>query len=1000
MSGSGLILRFLGPAASQRGPFGLLGLSPDRCTPEDVDRALSLQLERIARHPQASSPEADEVRLALHVSAAQLKDPAVRAALLGRWSELRQPSDIESFAEATWPSQPRRSWPAVRSAEGAFELVALQVLAHSGGWNAAAKRRLGALAHVYGLSLSEMALVLSRAGRQRPVAHLQTERKPAAIGARAVNTPATAPSPPKELLHASASGTPMRIATMLLFIGVVALFSLVVRVASDRLGHHMESAASPGGGRSAPGQGPSSVVTGSTSPDGIGLSDLETDRLVSGGRSDDAQALLDNLRRASKLMPVISSRAEEEFEGTLSVVADSWHRMPPGMVDAMLLEVSDFIRIADQKGGALRERALRTVCGDAEQLGAGARPNGASGVLRAVWSAGATCRLTRDDDLSNAVQSELASVMSMLKSACDAPAPPGGDRSSFWHGAAVALIAAGEKLTPVGVQGEQPLLLDAWAGWVEALRALRAVDSKAAADILECTLDDILVRGDDPTLHHVSHELITRLLGVMDWTPTGSGGVALIAWFDDPAVSDSDLAVITSWLIGQGAIQGIRLDMTLPSGAAGASPARRIELRDQYAMLLGLSPTSDRSHETDQWRTAAQEYLRTFPSNVRRTPEERLASAAQAARLNQAAAELWAQDTRAASSTIRGASSENIASLVRQQVSGMKAFDAGALARAAGAGADGQWARAYLASMNNADLRVIQLNQLRNTGGPQGVTDADVLAEAAVFGSPMQVRRLAQRIVIEFAERPDVVHGLLEALPRAGRQPATSEMIEQVTGRRLPPSSDSDWTHAARKALVERIIELLQDRERAEIDALSDIIDSAYAMQLRAFRDAKVRSESEADPRIAPSKPEQFQPLSADAESPEVPAANLPESSAAFAAALRAEMLSQARFFAEGSWTWTSLEELERRHAGRRTLARGTVQHFASEQVGLAEVMGYVVAAERSSRADQVRAIIDQMRRDRRSASHVFEQIEVAERAMLRLWAIRLGIDVPEASAT
>ena len=81
--------RFLGPQEAAGGPFALLGISPDRCNEGSVLLALERQLDRVNAHAQCDTPEADEVRLALHAAAAQLLDPFVRRHLIARWSKDR-----------------------------------------------------------------------------------------------------------------------------------------------------------------------------------------------------------------------------------------------------------------------------------------------------------------------------------------------------------------------------------------------------------------------------------------------------------------------------------------------------------------------------------------------------------------------------------------------------------------------------------------------------------------------------------------------------------------------------------------------------------------------------------------------------------------------------------------------------------------------------------------------------------------------------------------------
>src|SRR2546423_10516403 len=77
--------KFLGVSAGVEDPLGLLGLvgTPSGSLNEaGVIAALQRQLTRVGADPDALTPEADEVRLALHAAAARLLDPTTRRRML------------------------------------------------------------------------------------------------------------------------------------------------------------------------------------------------------------------------------------------------------------------------------------------------------------------------------------------------------------------------------------------------------------------------------------------------------------------------------------------------------------------------------------------------------------------------------------------------------------------------------------------------------------------------------------------------------------------------------------------------------------------------------------------------------------------------------------------------------------------------------------------------------------------------------------------------------
>ena len=64
---------------------------------------------------------------------------------------------------------------------------------------------------------------------------------------------------------------------------------------------------------------------------------------------------------------------------------------------------------------------------------------------------------------------------------------------------------------------------------------------------------------------------------------------------------------------------------------------------------------------------------------------------------------------------------------------------------------------------------------------------------------------------------------------------------------------------------------------------------------------------------------------------------------------------------------------------------------FAAAQVGVLELSIYVTAAERPALAGALVTILEENLLDRSAASSVFEQLVVTERAIMRVWSLRLG---------
>lgn len=159
------IVRFLGEEAGRGGPFALLGLKHEIEGNTQINRAVQRRLRQIECHPHRSTPDAQEVRLAIHSAASQLRDPTLREHLAQRWPE-GSPIDLPR----AWA--PRRAMQKLNP--GLIE-HARRIVGSSGGWNPVARRRLAHLARINRLGAFEVIRALGggRAGAARSAASEQ-----------------------------------------------------------------------------------------------------------------------------------------------------------------------------------------------------------------------------------------------------------------------------------------------------------------------------------------------------------------------------------------------------------------------------------------------------------------------------------------------------------------------------------------------------------------------------------------------------------------------------------------------------------------------------------------------------------------------------------------------------------------------------------------------------------------------------------------------------------
>lgn len=144
------ITMFLGSEAGKGGPFALLGLPHELRTDEQVYCATNHRLAQVDQHRHRSTPDADEVRLAIHAAASQLLDQSLRAELKLRW-----PAGTPAELPKAWRSIPSAKQLSVNMIHSAKCLVAA-----SGGWNNTARKRIAHFARVKRVPASELIAAL------------------------------------------------------------------------------------------------------------------------------------------------------------------------------------------------------------------------------------------------------------------------------------------------------------------------------------------------------------------------------------------------------------------------------------------------------------------------------------------------------------------------------------------------------------------------------------------------------------------------------------------------------------------------------------------------------------------------------------------------------------------------------------------------------------------------------------------------------------------------
>ncbi|MEM1422597.1 MAG: hypothetical protein AAGH64_01200 [Planctomycetota bacterium] len=874
------IERFLGSIDPGAGPAELLGVDADRASPADLREALAARLRRVDAHPQARGAEADEVRLALHVAAAQLADAI----------------DSRGVDRPGQAERPRRAiTPGVVGDPRTRTLMA--VLAHSGGWNPAARHRLAAVSHAMGLTLEQAIALLVEPAEASGAPPAPAARGRVREAEASTRPPRLGATPIGRLLL---GGAALCAVASLVLAGTIVW--LLTRGSDDAPPIDMGTPQAPSTGAVVPSAGAVATPAGAVV--------LDTDSIVR------AFALAEN--------DVGAFRAAYGFART------GWSELEPGALERIAFACAQAVADATDA----RQAMVSVIAADLD-VGIAAPAQ--------LFAAGVAAR------------AEAFGVMRVPERIAEARPRGSQEIGPILAGAGGALVA----LASVADTD-----VTAWGGAASALQAQSVPGGRAA---LTEALERLLRGGGDPDVRE--SELLIAATRSRLWD--ASDDEMLTSWWDDQSIAVSRLSLVANELVA-GGVLGLDRSVAL---AADATPDARRGSARALARALG-GPTA--SEQDDAFAVAWVEALRADAGSTATLDDGLAIRVARIARLNASAAMWWAGDTEGARAAL--ASVGSFGRAAPTDPIDIESFTS------ATRPPDGEWAARYLSVRGNEEERLALLTTLRGGGVLHGPADADVLARAALLGSSRSVRASAQSVVRLFADEPMMLNGLLEGVHSAAPQPDVSDMLAFVSGSRLPPVDDRAWRASVRRALSERFMTMMLRAAGGGVGVAEDATRLAYRTRI----DPGAGLSGDADePR--PIDDPLLRTLS------ERSRVVMTRDVAGLCDELWGVWHASASRIPEGAWAPRSMSSIERRRAARGAYGTGGLQRFALAQLSLVEVMGYLIASERPDRSGEIAGVIYACERGWREAGRVLEQTVIAERAMARLWAIRMGLALDEA---
>lgn len=964
--------RFLG-VDEEADAAALLGLDNGPVDAARIEEALRLRLAKVYMHPDGRSPDAEQVRSALRTAAAELKGARVRVPS----SAPRHPSSLHSRRMGV----PRPRSAAMLMNLTAFDRMALAVLVGCGGWNAASRARLVALAASYGIAPQGLMHVLrgladyARNGGPRLDAQQMTGWTPALLSspaaARATFGHRPIPSPAVAALTEAAERdlwwTKYRLLVVYSVIGII-LATVLMRIIMGPSVSQTPSARLPSTNLAAPAASTATSQLASSSQAEAGSSSrlarfTKFPTFLGNGLPFEAVSAVDQCSLVAVEIDQLARRISIADEPSPAIFRH-WDELIQTIASAWpLADISTRNAVERAIFEALRAAVDRPATGD--RLLAALTP--AQTVLapieiwRGAWAAGTLGRLGTSTDLPPVIVERARSQLQVaLNNESKLP-------MSFE-------AAAGAWLDLVRLQLVEGMELDErtydyWELWLTAQRKLGrgpgfdAAVMRALTDVL-ATQTDLYRPG--PTLN-----IAARLLATVLESPSQQVRDQMIALFDDERVAARDLWVITSLMALSDNSTWFDETLVVPQDA---DQRHRWRLRDALAKAWPVDDET-RGHQAqrlamfdaaagERWGGIADRILN-LPSP--RSPETALQYLVLASQAHEAAEAMLLQryeyaDDRMTELEIElGQGSEAGAGLRRTP----PLTSARAVAPRPGQvlGRDGEWAAGYELIGRNAEQRLQSIAALRGAAGTDlGPMDAEVFVREAYRATPFEVRAAAQALLVDrFAAGPNVALEVLDQFAAIGSD-TSSELIQSYTGVILPDPRSEDWLLQARLALVEHVLKL-QPVSTMELDTLAEWLTETCARRIILLMGQAASPTSPQNPQDA-------------------------------AAILEGIWSDRAAVLVTSRPVPDTHANLRRRHNLRVRLANGPIQTFVAHQATTLEWLAYVVVAEVPAQREQVLTNLQESSSARSRNASVVEQALEIERAGLRIWRLRMGLGV------
>ncbi|MEM9559747.1 MAG: hypothetical protein AAF995_05525 [Planctomycetota bacterium] len=775
--------RFLSVPEGDRHPARILRLTVERPSREDIERALARRLAEIDNHPWASTPEADEARLAVHAAAAQLADPDVSRSLQPAASPVAKRNDA---VRTRTPKRARA--PVCRTPSSARQLPAMSpfqrdamlALALAGGWKPALLRRLVLLAHVHRVEPEHIPGLLRRlAGPARSggAAPLASASAVPSVGAQAIS--------------------PARDPVLTLLVGMLAGVIVLTAIAIPLLarGPRVEPIA-----KVAPPEQAAATLAEASERSGV---DAQGDST----RTDRELAFL--LRDEPR--PTEAAAAARTLRDWVQRIALRLTQMPSAVLE-------DVVHELHASGAALAQLDPTGRTLD-DALGPFLAP------LRSSASSISPQPITLDRGvLTGSIAAHVANDPASPRRAAEAAATmlsrAGIERRprALETGGAATLAAFADALAPDD--------LDAWRRWLSLTAREPLISPRARAVLRREAIAGVVVRGVAPG--DAARPVAALLTNAIDWRRD----TAAQRWISRSVRSEQPitptLTAVIETLATTSAVPGIGPNLVLAETASRETRERVAAALDQaWAQLGGVDDPFVRA-----WldRYADLQSRAGDPASDTASSAETLRLVAQFAELSASAHHRTDGDTGHAAAAFDHTQDEALDEFrgLPDATGPKPGGDEGE-----GMQASASWALRYLRAGSNTAQRLAALGDRAANGGSFSAFEARVIAREAFRGSPRSIRELAGEVLTRHAGEPHALEATLDMLSDAPRSEHSAELIALLVGSDEPLIDGPDWHVRVRAVLLSRLLgELGEAGLGDEIDLAAGEIAAAYAARL------------------------------------------------------------------------------------------------------------------------------------------------------------------------